>query len=247
MRNALFSYRKANTPLHRLPATFKLFLQIALCTAVFAAPKSEAAAAAILIASSAAIIAAAIAARISLDELKRLRPILALGALYALFMVFAIEPRALPPDAGFRLIARTEESLVFFCVIVLRLSRVLGALLYVYRFFMAALSSLIFFETTSPLEVRAAFEQLQGALSRIFPPLKRINPALTIALAINFIPEIFSAWEKVSRAAKARRPQYRGGAFLVGGLYAQLAALLSCLIRYAETTRRAIANRCEEG
>ena len=246
MNAALFSYRKANTPLHRLPPLVKLILQIALCTGLFASPNSQAASTAILIASSAVLAIAFVAAKISLNELKRLRPILALGAVYALFRVFAISRQAMPPDEGFKLFAHTEESLIFFCVIMLRLNRVLDSLLYIYRFFMASLSALIFFQTTSPLEVRKAFEQLQEAIAKIFPPLKRINPALTIALAINFIPEIFSAWGKISRAAKARRPQGKGGAFIVGGIYAQLAALLSCLIRYAETTRRALANRLEE-
>ena len=128
----------------------------------------------------------------------------------------------------------------------LRADRVLDALLYIYRFFMSALSALIFFETTSPLQIKAAFEQIQNVLAKIFPPLKRINPAMTLALAINFIPEIFSAWMRISRAAKARRPEGKGAAFFIGGLYAQLAALLSCLISYAETTRRAIVNRSEQ-
>ena len=246
MRPALFSYRKGSTSLHRLPAVFKLIFQIALCASLFASPQSKAATAAILVACGGATIAAFAAARISLRELKRLRPILALGAVYALFRVFAISPRALPADAGFRLFAHAGDSLVFFSVIVLRASRVLDSLLYICRFFIAALSALIFFETTSPLQIKAAFEQIQGALAKVFPPLKRINPALTIALAINFIPEIFSAWGRISRAARARRPQGKGAAFLVGGLYAQLAALLSCLVRYAETTRRAIVNRSAE-
>lgn len=246
MTPALFSYRKACTPVHRLPALPKIIIQIALCAALFASPRSRAAAAAILIACGATVVAAFADARISPSELKRLRPILALGAVYALFRVLAVEPDALPAGDGFRLFARDEGRLIFFSAIVLRTGRVLGALLYVYRFFMGALSALIFFETTSPIQIRAAFEQIQGALAKIFPPLKRINPALTIALAINFIPEIFGAWQRISRAAKARSPEGSRAAFLVGGLYARLAALLSCLMRYAETTRRAIVNRSAE-
>lgn len=243
MRSSLFSYRKAKTPLHRLPALPKLAFQVALCVALFASPQPSLPAAAVLVACGAIIAAASVAARIGLDELRRLRPILLLGCLYALFRVFAVDTRALPEGEGFRLFAKGEECLVFFSAIVLRTSRALGAVLYICRFYMSSLSALVFFETTSPLEIREAFEQIQGALAKIFPPLKRINPALAIALAINFIPEIFSAWERVSRAAKARRPEGKGAAFLAGGLYAQLAALLSCLIGYAETTRRAVANR----
>ena len=246
MTSSLFSCHKANSPLHRSPALAKLIGQIALCIAIFASPKSTAAAAAIPIACGCVIIAAFAAARISLSELKRLRPVLLLGGLYALFRVFAIAPRALASDAGFRLFACDESRLVFFSFIVLRADRVLDALLYIYRFFMSALSALIFFETTSPLQIKAAFEQIQNVLAKIFPPLKRINPAMTLALAINFIPEIFSAWMRISRAAKARRPEGKGAAFFIGGLYAQLAALLSCLISYAETTRRAIVNRSEQ-
>ena len=246
MTGALFSYHKAKTPLHRLPALPKLIFQVALCIALFASPQSSLLAAAISVAFGAIIVAAFVAARISLSELSRLRPILVLGAIYALFRVFAIDPHVLPDGEGFRLFAKGEERLIFFSVIVLRTSHVLGAILYIYRFYMSALSALIFFETTSPLQIREAFEQIQCALAKIFPPLKMTNLALTIALAINFIPEIFSAWTRISRAAKARKPEGKGAAFFIGGLYAQLAALLSCLIDYAETTRRAIANRSSQ-
>ena len=242
MRQALFSYKKADTPVHRMPATAKLAAQLALCIALFAKPHSMAAIAAIQAACGGIIAIAFAAARISLLELRRLKPILAIGLLYALFNVFSIAP-GLQGDEGFRVFAKGEGGLILFSFIAVRADRVIDSMLYIYRFFMGALSALVFFETTSSLQIKAAFERIQEALARIFPPLRKANPALTIALAINFIPQVFSTWMRISRAAKAREPEGKRGSFFLGSLYARLLALFSCLISCAETTRRAIANR----
>ncbi len=243
MSPALFSYKKGNTPLHRLSALAKLVFQFAICMAIFASPTFPPMQAAIPIFCGGVVAIAFVVARISLLELRRLRLILVLGAVYALFRVFAIAPD-FTADAGFKLFVSSESCIILFSFIELRTDRVLGVLFYIYRFFIAALSALVFFKTTSPLQVKEAFETLQEALAKIFPPLRRLNPALTLALAINFIPEIFSAWGKISRAAKARKP--KGTAFFMGSFYAELFALFSCLVCYAETTRRALANRLEE-
>lgn len=61
--------------------------------------------------------------------------------------------------------------------------------LYTARFLLATLLAQIIFETTSPLQIKEAV------------------PIPAVALALNFIPEIFSEWNKIHLAARARSPQ----------------------------------------
>ena len=230
MTSPLFSYRKADTPLHKIPAIVKLAAQFVICIALFAKPHSRAAEVIIQLFCGVIIAASFVAAKIKIRDLKKLSFVLVLGAFYAVFRVFSVASPALQENEGYKL---------FY----IHTDRIADALLYIYRFFMGTLSAMIFFETTSSLQIKAAFEQLQEAIAKIFPPLRKLNPALTISLAINFIPQIFSTWNRIDRAAKARMPKGKKAAFFVKSLYAELTALLSCLISHAETTRRAIVNR----
>ncbi len=68
---------------------------------------------------------------------------------------------------------------------------------------------------------------------------------IILAITISFFPEIFSTWEEVSLAAKARqKPDTKKSVKkTVKNLVAQLSALLSCMIQKAEIKRKALLSR----
>ena len=100
--------------------------------------------------------------------------------------------------------------------------------LYTARFFVSTLAAQCVFETTSMVQIQ-----------------ETLRLPLVVSLAINFIPQIFSEWEKIKLAARARTSAKRrksvvGAAILF--LY-ELQALLLAMLQKAETTRKAVANR----
>ena len=71
-----------------------------------------------------------------------------------------------------------------------------AGLLYTIRFLITTIAAQIIFETTSPLEIKES--------------LGKSTPAVAIALAINFIPQVFATWKQVHTAAQARTPNKKG-------------------------------------
>ena len=103
-------------------------------------------------------------------------------------------------------------------------------LLYTVRFLITAVAAQIVFETTSPLEIKES--------------LGKSTPAVAIALAINFIPQVFATWNRVHTAASARTPKHKKGLFRsVHIVYCEIQAFFSCLLYQAEIKRKALLNR----
>ena len=103
-----------------------------------------------------------------------------------------------------------------------------SGLLYTARFFISALAAQCVFETTTMVQIQEA-----------------LRLPLVAVLAINFIPQIFSEWEKIKLAARARVPKAaRKNPIRACALFvSQLEALLLSMLQKAETTRKAVANR----
>lgn len=103
-----------------------------------------------------------------------------------------------------------------------------SGLLYTARFFVSALAAQCVFETTTMVQMQEA-----------------LRLPLVVTLAINFIPQIFSEWQKIKLAARsrtsARRRKSLAGAVSLG-LF-ELQALLFVMLEKAETKRKALANR----
>ena len=110
-------------------------------------------------------------------------------------------------------------------------------LLYSYNFFLSTFVALLLFETTTQLEI-------QNDLQKI-PLINKTPLPIILAITISFFPEIFSTWEEVSLAAKARqKPETKKSIKkTVKNLVAQLSALLSCMIQKAEIKRKALLSR----
>ncbi|MBO4546577.1 MAG: hypothetical protein J5700_03270 [Treponema sp.] len=115
-----------------------------------------------------------------------------------------------------------------------------SGLLYTVRFFVSALAAQCVFETTSMVQIQESLRL----------------PTIA-ALAINFIPQIFSEWQKIKLAARARtNAKYgagkqggpcgkrRANLFAAAALFLfELEALFLCMLQKAETTRKAVENR----
>ncbi len=103
-----------------------------------------------------------------------------------------------------------------------------GGLHYTARFFCAALAAQCVFETTTMLDIQDALR-----LPWIF------------SLAISFIPQIFSEWQKIRLAARSRTSPWRRKSLLGAAALAlfQLQALLFLMLERAETKRMAFSNR----
>ena len=223
MAVALFSYRRGSSPLHKCPALLKLAVLFALCLFVFAGSPVA-----------------------SFDELLSRQSLTRLvGGLATSCVLFAL--------SGARLCSVKRVSFVFVFGLFVTLVRMIhiplffdaGALAYgisyTARFFAASLASEVVFETTSSVEISEALECLQGALARVILPLKKVRVAQVLSLAINFVPEVFATWNKVSLAAKARGAARARGKVRV--LLQEFTSLFSCLLRFAEVKRMAILNR----
>ena len=104
-----------------------------------------------------------------------------------------------------------------------------AGLLYTIRFLITAIAAQIIFETTSSLEIKEA--------------MGRSTPALALALAINFIPQVFSTWNQVHTAAQARTPNKKGLLRTIPIVYCEIQAFFSCLLYQAEIKRKALLNR----
>lgn len=219
----VFLYRRGDSVMHRIPALAKLAFLFALCAFTF---KNAAAASLHEILSRPVVIRTAICFCASAtlfilsgakwNSLRQLGFVFVIGAFVTLTRLIHI-PFWFDTD-GFA-----------------------WGVLYTLRFFITSLAAQVVFETTSSLEITAALESVQNAVAKIVPPLKKRNPALVISLAINFIPEIFNTWNKITLAANARADKKTRRSLRV--FIQETSALLSCLLHHAETKRMAVMQR----
>lgn len=102
------------------------------------------------------------------------------------------------------------------------------ALLYTARFFVSALAAQCVFETTTMLQMQEA-----------------LRLPLVVTLAINFIPQIFSEWQKIKLAARSRTSASRRKSIFGAASIAlfEMQALLFVMLEKAETKRKALENR----
>lgn len=104
-----------------------------------------------------------------------------------------------------------------------------AGLLYTLRFLITAVAAQIVFETTSSLDIKES--------------MGNSTPAQAVALAINFIPQVFATWEQVHTAAQARTPNKKGLLRTIPVVYCEIQAFFSCLLYQAEIKRKALLNR----
>ncbi|MBO7637702.1 MAG: energy-coupling factor transporter transmembrane protein EcfT [Treponema sp.] len=99
-------------------------------------------------------------------------------------------------------------------------------LVYTSRFFISAFMAQTVFETTTILEIKDS-----------------LHLPNVIALAINFIPQIFHEWKKIRLASRARRPKTKNIVRNISAFLFELQALFLTMLSKAENVRRALENR----
>ena len=219
----LFAYRRGNTPLHRFPAVFKILFLIILCIVTFAGGMYDTLESVLkpsLLIRTGLCLAVTLglffASGCSRTSFKPVKFVLIIGALMILFRVFN-QPLKDAFAAG---------------------------LLYTVRFLITAVAAPIVFETTSPLEIKNSLEGGQNKIAKVLPFVKKLNFALALSLAINFIPQVFATWERVHTAALARTPKNKKGLIRsIHIVYCEIQAFFSCLLYQAEIKRKALLNR----
>lgn len=236
MAVTLFAYRRGSSPMHRIPASVKLLFLMILCICTFMNGPHEIVRTGICFAISIMLFVLSGAHK---QSLKQLAFVFVLGALVTLFGTIC-----LPPSAAANTETVSGSSIITLLpYLALNLDGLRFGILYTIRFFTTALAAQIVFETTSSVQIKDSLEALQNVIARVIPPIKKMNPALVISLAINFIPQVFETWNRVSLAARARANTSKKNKQRVRTAYLELQALLSCMLYQAETTRKAVENR----
>lgn len=216
----LFAYRPGSSPVHRAPALAKLILY-ALVAALALALRPLA-----LVPLAACLFTASCAARLSPTSL--------LGAARAL-LAYALAV------AFFRVLGADRAELV---------PALCDAGIYLTRLSLILLGGSIFFETTSSCALRDGLESIQDGIqsiiARIPGPTRRLRVpdlALSLSLTVSFIPRVFSTWEKVDRAYRARAGNGRGPRAAYRRIAVLIPALILSLLSGAVDTDRALRNR----
>ncbi|NLC93270.1 MAG: hypothetical protein GX677_07410 [Treponema sp.] len=242
----LFSYRKEKSILHSIKPGLKLVFLFILCFVTFWGKSTQTVeyiiSIPVIIRTSVCLFLTLLLFILSgfhLDSLKKTRFVFVIGFLLTIFRMITFSTESSVNDKF--VISFTN------CFFSIDLNGLASGILYTIRFFITVLAAEVIFETTSILEIKSSIENAQDVVSVIFPPLKKWNPALILTLAINFIPEVFSSWNKVHYAAMARmeNTKRKNLAEIIFIYIQQLQTLLSCLFAHAENTRKALMNRSQ--
>lgn len=236
---ALFSYRKGNSVIHRLPPLLKLTLLCVICVRTFSNSIYGGALSGLCSGDTVLWLRAAFyfcvqaflffAARTPLASLKKLQFVFVLGGMLTALRL--LPSHIAPPN-----------------YISLDITELFASILYVFRFFITSAAALIIFETTSRLEIFDAFAAIEKRLAAPFPAVKKLNIALTLSITVGFIPEIFTQWNAISLAAAARSGTAKQcPAAFFRTVAAKFFALFYNMFDYAEQLRKAAANRIDNG
>lgn len=228
---SLFSYRQGNSLVHRINPAIKLLVLIVLSVLIFLQkytafdPYTWMRAVIFLIISFCFFIVA----RTPLAHLKKLRFVFILGLFITVFRIVQFD---------------IEGSEIIFG---LEFIQSLEGLLYTLRFFTASLLALVFFETTSTIALQDSLQLIQDTGAKLFPVLNKTSISLYLSLSISFIPQVFSSWQKIKKASRARNPvcckKNTGLIRIIAVFYLEMSSLLSIMIANAVNKRKAVLNR----
>ena len=220
MSNTLFSYSNKKTLLHKIPALLKLVFTCVFCFFVFGnfLPKSS----------------------LSAEKLQSIK--ILISSCFAIFLWIISK-------SGFQAFFKLKLVLILGLVFTLfkgfslkspyfiDIQLAKEGFLYSYNFFITTFVALLLFETTTMLEI-------QNDLQKI-PLLNKTYLSMVLAITISFFPEIFSTWEEIRLAAKARKKPNTKNSLKqkVKSLITQFSSLLSIMLQKAEIKRKALLSR----
>ena len=222
----LFSFRPANSLLHRVPAGIKLIALLLATIMIFSANLRW------LTVASICLLLLIPAGHIRLKVIARNLLII---FWYGIFI------------AAFRVSGKPAET-----AIILRELQAAG--LYTWQLAIILLTGTFFYETTSTLDIRYTITRLQKGILRILQPFIRKCPflrqhefpdiALLLSLTLAFIPRIFIIWNDLNHAWDARGGCDRKGLSpKLRRITVLMPLVIAKLLIAATDTERAIRNR----
>lgn len=216
----LFAYNQTVSPLHGIPAGFKIPFIFLLAIPVYSSLAGALGIVTVLVSLTALI------SRLSLSSWSKT---IRIALFWGIFIfVFRIAGSPLTPDT---LIGNSLESA-----------------LYMWRMWVLILSGTVFFETTTSLEIRYALETYQRMMEKIlstilFRPIHLSNTAFLLSLTLSFIPRIFRVWLSLELSWEARCGNSRNPVQAFRKISTLLPLLLARLFAMAAETDAAIQNR----
>lgn len=220
MSKTLFSYNNKKTILHKIPALLKLVFTCVFCFFVFGNFLQNSSLSATNSETLKILISSCFAIFLWIISKSGFQAFIKLKLVLILGLVFTIFKGFSLKSPYFMDIQLAKEGL-----------------LYSYNFFITTFVALLLFETTTMLEI-------QNDLQKI-PLLNKTYLPMVLAITISFFPEIFSTWEEVRLAAKARKKTNTKLSLKqkLKNLITQFSSLLSVMLQKAEIKRKALLSR----
>ena len=231
MKEAIFSYNKRDSIIHKTPAIVKLLILFCVPLITYFTP----------LVYHAGLFALAIIlvllAKIPLKSfLRDLRPII----YYCIFiliidvltiLLFDKTPMPISAELSAELEESVSPTLNFFSIL-----KEKGNFLLMSRLVVSMAYTCIFFRTTSHLEMRQSLEKIESCIT--FGHSK-LTFSKAFALFLNFLPQLFAIWNSLDLAWRAR-----GGKRTVHKIIALLPVFISLSLKKANQTLLALKNRC---
>ena len=231
MKEAIFSYNKRDSIIHKTPAILKLLILFCVPLITYFTP----------LVYHAGLFALALflvlLAKIPLKSfLRDLRPII----YYCIFiliidvltiLLFDKTPMPISTELSAELEESVNPTLNFFSIL-----KEKGNFLLMSRLVVSMAYTSIFFRTTSHLEMRQSLEKIESCIT--FGHSK-LTFSKAFALFLNFLPQLFAIWNSLDLAWRAR-----GGKRTVRKIIALLPVFISLSLKKANQTLLALKNRC---
>lgn len=243
MAVALFSYRKGNSLLHRIPALVKIGMLIFFSAFVFLGGTSHSLDSVFQLSFVIkTALSFSVAAVLFFLSGARCNSVFQLKSIFILCLIItAFRAICIPSENSS---VQNDAVIAVLPFLGINLNGLAAGIAYSIQLILVSFAAQLLFETTSSLQIKNSLEAVQDAAAKIIPPVKKLNLALILSLAINFMPEVFETWRKVNLASRARMNSSKKRQPVKITVIAQeFIALFSCLLIKAETTRKALLNR----
>ena len=222
-------YYQADSVLHRLDPRVKVFLFIVYMVTIFMADTAIA-----MAASFGVILYLTFLSRIPVMEvLKSVRPIV-----FIMIFIFVLN----------LFTNRSGETLWSWGVLVITDDGLKRAILLAFRLFLLIIvTGLLLSLTTTPLKLADALESLGSPLKVIHVPVNEM--AMTISIALRFIPTLVEETDKIMKAQSSRGAEYDTGNIFqrAKGYVTVLVPLFVSAFKRAEELATAMDARCYKG
>lgn len=235
---SLFNYSLRKSVVHKIPVLIKFFFLCLISIFIFFDKFSVMQKESWIIVSGIGIVVF-IFLLLSKISVKQIKPLLVIPLLCLLISILRMISFSLPENS--------LDKVYKFSFVYINITEGLEGLLYSLRFFITTIAALIFFSTSTSLQILSALEKLQSIIFFVFPFIRKLNLAKMISLTLSFIPLVFETWTKVSIACKSRNPipenHKQSLVQSVRIIFQQFATTFSCLLSVAEIKRKAMLNR----